>query len=86
MALIRIKQYYDLPQEMQDRMPSAYTRVLKLPLRSSLKGDEMYDIVLDMTLSYNLNYTLVFPPMNEVSVLVQYARVLALPSSLPLET
>lgn len=74
-------QYYDLPQEMQDRMPSAYTRALKLPLRSPLAGEELYNTVLDLGLSYFLNYSMIFPPMNEISALVQYARVLCLPGT-----
>ncbi|KAF5718111.1 hypothetical protein FMUND_5403 [Fusarium mundagurra] len=48
--------YYDLPEEMQDRLPSAYTRALKLPLRSSLRGIDMHNAVLDLALSYHHNY------------------------------
>lgn len=62
-------------------MPSAYTRALKLPLRSRLVGDELYDIVLDAALSYFLNYSMLFPSINEASILTQYARLLALPGS-----
>ncbi|KAF5560407.1 hypothetical protein FPHYL_6679 [Fusarium phyllophilum] len=50
------RSYYDLPEEMQDRLPSAYTRALKLPLRSSLKGIDMHNAVLDLALSYHHNY------------------------------
>ncbi|KAI1028419.1 hypothetical protein LB503_002314 [Fusarium chuoi] len=50
------RSYYDLPEEMQDRLPSAYTRALKLPLRSSLRGIDMHNAVLDLALSYHHNY------------------------------
>ncbi|KAF5693854.1 hypothetical protein FDENT_1692 [Fusarium denticulatum] len=50
------RSYYDLPEEMQDRLPSAYTRALKSPLRSSLRGIDMHNAVLDLALSYHHNY------------------------------
>ncbi|CAM1511139.1 Fc.00g086520.m01.CDS01 [Cosmosporella sp. VM-42] len=71
--------YYDLPQEMQDRLPSAYTRALKLPLRASLKGGDLHTVVLDMALSYHRNYEMLFPAIGDTPVLVQYAKQLALP-------
>lgn len=61
-------------------MPSAYTRALKLPLHSTLKGEYMYNVVLELSSSYHLNYDLEFPPISETSVLVDMARYLALPS------
>ncbi|RGP76796.1 polymerase i core factor subunit [Fusarium longipes] len=73
------RSYYDLPQEMQDRLPSAYTRALKLPLRSSLKGVDLHNAVLDLALSYNHNYEMIFPAVNETPTLVQFARQLSLP-------
>jgi RNA polymerase I-specific transcription initiation factor RRN7 len=72
-------QFHDLPQEMQDRMPSAYTRALKLPIRSQI-GDELYASVMDLASSYRLNYELLFPPIEEVMMLTQAAKVLAVPS------
>ncbi|CVK97338.1 related to polymerase I core factor (CF) subunit [Fusarium mangiferae] len=57
--------YYDLPEEMQDRLPSAYTRALKLPLRSSLRGIDMHNAVLDLALSYHHNYGMIFPAIND---------------------
>ncbi|POR36640.1 RNA polymerase I-specific transcription initiation factor rrn7 [Tolypocladium paradoxum] len=71
--------YHDLPREMQDRLPSSYVKALKLPLRSSLQGGVFYRTVLDLTLSYHLNYGMVFPEISSVSLLVQYAKILALP-------
>jgi len=65
---------------MQDRLPSAYTRALKLPLRSSLKGIDLHNAVLDLALSYNYNYGMIFPAVNETPTLVHFVRQLALPS------
>ncbi|WAO95084.1 Polymerase i core factor subunit [Fusarium falciforme] len=71
--------YYDLQQEMQDRLPSAYTKALKLPLRSSLKGFDLHSAVMDLALSYHHNYGIIFPGINETPTLVHYVRQLALP-------
>ncbi|KAF0642095.1 hypothetical protein FPSE5266_09178 [Fusarium pseudograminearum] len=73
------RSYYDLPQEMQDRLPSPYTRALKLPLRSSLKGIDLHNAVLDLALSYNYNYGMIFPAVNETPTLVHFVRQLSLP-------
>ncbi|WXC56313.1 hypothetical protein SNK03_002243 [Fusarium graminearum] len=73
------RSYYDLPQEMQDRLPSSYTRALKLPLRSSLKGIDLHNAVLDLALSYNYNYGMIFPAVNETPTLVHFVRQLSLP-------
>ncbi|KAH7242477.1 ubiquitin family-domain-containing protein [Fusarium tricinctum] len=73
------RSYYDLPQEMQDRLPSAYTRALKYPLRSSLKGIDLHNAVLDLALSYHRNYEMIFPTINDTPTLVHFVRQLALP-------
>ncbi|KAH6953296.1 hypothetical protein HG530_000018 [Fusarium avenaceum] len=73
------RSYYDLPQEMQDRLPSAYTRALKYPLRSSLKGIDLHNAVLDLALSYHHNYEMIFPTINDTPILVHFVRQLALP-------
>ncbi|KAI5466577.1 ubiquitin family-domain-containing protein [Mariannaea sp. PMI_226] len=71
--------YYDLSQEMQDRLPSAYTRALKLPLRAALHGADLHEAVMDLALSYHRNYDMLFPPVNDTLAMVHYARHLALP-------
>ncbi|RKL21806.1 hypothetical protein BFJ68_g2118 [Fusarium oxysporum] len=71
--------FYDLPEEMQDRLPSAYTRALKLPLRSSLRGIDLHNAVLDLALSYHHNYGMVFPAINDTPTIVHFARQLTLP-------
>lgn len=64
---------------MQDRLPSAYTRALKYPLRSSLKGIDLHNAVLDLALSYHHNYEMIFPTINDTPILVHFVRQLALP-------
>ncbi|CZR46487.1 uncharacterized protein FPRO_11936 [Fusarium proliferatum ET1] len=73
------RSYYDLPEEMQDRLPSAYTRALKLPLRSSLRGIDMHNAVLDLALSYHHNYGMIFPAINDTPTIVHFVRQLTLP-------
>ncbi|KAF5621268.1 hypothetical protein F52700_11017 [Fusarium sp. NRRL 52700] len=73
------RSYYDLPEEMQDRLPSAYTRALKLPLRSSLRGIDMHNAVLELALSYHLNYGMIVPAINSTPTLVHFVRQLTLP-------
>lgn len=65
---------------MRDRMPAAYIRVLKLPFRTTTKGDELHRSVMDLVLSYDFNYGLIFPEINHIPELVQFAKELALPS------
>ena len=72
-------QYFDLPQEMRDRMPSAYTKVIKLPIRHPLYGEALYDAILELVLSYHLNYGMKFPENNQVAMLTQMVRHLSLP-------
>ncbi|KAF5962840.1 hypothetical protein FBULB1_13791 [Fusarium bulbicola] len=77
------RSYYDLPEEMQDRLPSAYTRALKLPLRSSLRGIDMHNAVLDLALSYHHNYGIIFPAINDTPTIVHFVRQLTLPGECP---
>lgn len=72
-------QFDDLPREMQDRMPSAYVKALKLPLRSSLGGGEVSKTVMDLALSYHLNYEMSFPEISYMAMNVHYAKLLSLP-------
>ncbi|KPM34078.1 hypothetical protein AK830_g12494 [Neonectria ditissima] len=71
--------YYDLPQEMQDRLPSAYTRALKLPMRATLQGADLHDAVMTLALSYRHNYGMDFPAISDTLILITCMRQLALP-------
>ncbi|KAM3463986.1 hypothetical protein NHJ6243_002732 [Beauveria neobassiana] len=71
--------FQQLPTEMQERMPSNYIKLLKLPMRSALEGAQAYSAVMDLACSYHLNYNMLFPDLNYMPILVQYAKLLALP-------
>ena len=64
---------------MQDRLPSAYTRALKRPLRNPLRGIDLHDAILDAAISFHFNYEMQFPEISDILVLVQNTRRLALP-------
>ncbi|KJZ78088.1 hypothetical protein HIM_02725 [Hirsutella minnesotensis 3608] len=68
-----------LPSEMQDRMPSPYVKVFKSLNYSVFSGDELSKTVMDLVQSYHLNYKMIFPEICCASILVQYAKELALP-------
>ncbi|UNI22061.1 hypothetical protein JDV02_010872 [Purpureocillium takamizusanense] len=72
--------FHDLPREIQDRMPSTYVTALKLPFRTGLTGGDLYSAVMDLALSYHLNFKMVFPEVNAVPTLMHYAKELALPA------
>ncbi|KAG6165877.1 hypothetical protein E4U51_004043 [Claviceps purpurea] len=74
-----LRAYVELPVEMQNRMPSAYAKALKLPLAGGLKGHDLYQTLLDTVFSYKVNYEMTFPEMNWFPMLVQYTKELALP-------
>lgn len=78
-SLLYKKCYHSLPQEMRDRLPAAYIKLLKLPFRSPVEGDELHKVVMDLVLSYHFNYNLIFPEINHVPELIQFAKELALP-------
>ncbi|KAI6780439.1 uncharacterized protein J7T54_007288 [Emericellopsis cladophorae] len=71
--------YYELPQEMRDRLPSGYARVIKLPVLTPLEGGQLHHVVLQLATGYQANYGMFFPALNEVHLLVQYGKQLALP-------
>lgn len=65
---------------MRDRMLPTYVKVLKAPLRSSLRWKDLSKAVIDLALSYHLNYKLGLPDISYMVMLVHYAKVLSLPS------
>ena len=60
-------------------MPSHFTQVLKLPLQTTLRGNELHNAVLQLILAYHYNYALDCPPLQHSSLLVHYGKLLALP-------
>jgi RNA polymerase I-specific transcription initiation factor RRN7 len=64
---------------MQERMPSPYVRAIQLASRSGLRGEDLHSTVMDLVLSYKLNYEMTFPLLNHVPMIVEYTRELCLP-------
>lgn len=73
-------QYRQLPQEMRDRLPTWYTTPLKSTSLAAFDNGELHASVMNLALSYHLNYSMTFPPLNDVLMTLQYARELGLPS------
>ncbi|KAK1963629.1 hypothetical protein LY78DRAFT_705018 [Colletotrichum sublineola] len=71
--------YWQLPQEMRDRLPSWYTTPLKAACLAAFDQGELHASVLNLALSYHLNYNMVFPPLNDALMTLQYVRELGLP-------
>ncbi|WQF80093.1 Putative RNA polymerase I transcription initiation factor TAF1B/Rrn7 [Colletotrichum destructivum] len=71
--------YRRLPREMRDRLPPWYTAPLKSAHLATFDQGELHASVLNLALSYHLNYSMVFPPLNDVLMTMQYARELGLP-------
>jgi RNA polymerase I-specific transcription initiation factor RRN7 len=66
--------------EMRDRLPAYFSRALKLHRQKDVVPAQLHSVVAAMTMSYHLNYELIFPPINHTLILVQYVHDLALPS------
>ncbi|KAE9571049.1 hypothetical protein CGMCC3_g12934 [Colletotrichum fructicola] len=71
--------YRKLPQEMRDRLPAYYSTVLKAAHLAKFDHGELHAAVLSLALSFNSNYGIVFPPLNDVLMTLQYVRELGLP-------
>lgn len=78
--ILILPQYYELPQEIRDRMLPHYTTVFKWPLHTPLEGGELHQSVRHLASGYHYNYGMIFPRLNEVPMMVQYAKHLSLPS------
>lgn len=65
---------------MQDRMMPSHVKLLKAAIREPLSGISLYNSLGDLLSSLKKNYGMVFPEVNYMPMLVQYARLLALPS------
>ncbi|ROT38691.1 hypothetical protein SODALDRAFT_333311 [Sodiomyces alkalinus F11] len=71
--------HHQLPQEMWDRMPATYQKLFQAADLASFEDGELHSSVMNLALSYHENYELVMPPVNDVLVILQYVRELALP-------
>lgn len=71
--------FLDLPLKTRERIPISYFHELRLPLHKRLAGEELSRTVVDLAHLFHSNYNMFFPDLNHVSLLVQYAKSLALP-------
>ncbi|KAL8346841.1 hypothetical protein RB601_003485 [Gaeumannomyces tritici] len=68
----------ELPKGVSSRLPSRYQRMLSARA-SPFSGGELHEAVIRLARSFNANYKLKFPPLNEPLLLMRYTRELALP-------
>lgn len=64
-------------------MPSMYTQYLKRPINAPLNHDDLHDAILELAISYHTNFELIFPGLPYLSLLVQSAKLMALPGLFP---
>nr|XP_036575751.1 forms a complex with the other rrn protein rrn6 and rrn11 [Colletotrichum truncatum]KAF6782375.1 forms a complex with the other rrn protein rrn6 and rrn11 [Colletotrichum truncatum] len=64
---------------MRDRLPTYHSTSLKAAHLARFDHGELHESVLSLTLSYNSNYNMIFPPINDVLMTLQYVRELGLP-------
>lgn len=83
LAFTNYQQYRQLPQEMRDRLPVWYMSPLKSAHLATFDQGELHVSVLNLALSYHLNHGMIFPPLNDVPMTLQYVRELGLPSKPP---
>lgn len=67
---------------MWDRLPATYQRLFQATDLVTFEDGELHSSVMNLALSYHENYEMVMPPLNDVLIIVQYARELGLPSEL----
>ncbi|RDA91022.1 hypothetical protein CP533_2543 [Ophiocordyceps camponoti-saundersi (nom. inval.)] len=72
-------EFRDFPQEMREQMPKEYAWAFQRPLRVSLTAVKLNRSIINLALSYHLNYAMTLPELRWVPLLVQYAKLLALP-------
>ena len=53
-----------------------------LDLRSQIKGSSVYNSVLEMIEFYNLQFEMIFPPLNTPGLIYKHMRDLGLPRKL----
>ncbi|KAL2887118.1 Ubiquitin-60S ribosomal protein L40 [Ceratocystis lukuohia] len=74
-----VLQYEIIPKNLTERLPQPYPRMLKFPIRVPIRGNDLHATILKLGLSYDVNYSLKFPPISYYSCALDYARSLGLP-------
>ncbi len=69
-----------MPEEMWSRLPATYHKLFQTADLAKFDEGELHTVVLNLAISYHTNYEMVFPPLNDVPMTVQFVRELGLPS------
>lgn len=64
---------------MWERLPATYQKLFQAADLARFEDGEMHSAVMNLALSYRVNYEMEFPPLNDVLITLHYARVLGLP-------
>jgi RNA polymerase I-specific transcription initiation factor RRN7 len=66
-----------VPRHVRDRMPAEYHRALQI--RDHIKPGQLPASAQELIVAFNLQFEIVFPPLNCVPILARYIKELALP-------
>ncbi|RBQ90079.1 hypothetical protein VDGD_00363 [Verticillium dahliae] len=68
-----------MPQEMWNRLPATHQKQFQVADLARFDDGELHSSVMNLALSFHANYEMVFPPLNDVLMTLQYVRELGLP-------
>ncbi|KAG7113686.1 RNA polymerase I-specific transcription initiation factor rrn7 like protein [Verticillium longisporum] len=68
-----------IPQEMWNRLPATHQKQFQVADLARFDDGELHSSVMNLALSFHANYEMVFPPLNDVLMTLQYVRELGLP-------
>lgn len=75
--MIYIRAIKEIPKDMRLRLPGQFQHALEL--RTQLKGSSIYNSVLEMVEFYNIQFEMVFPPLNFPLLIYKHMTDLGLP-------
>ena len=70
-------QIKEVPKDMRSKLPGHFYSALEI--RAPLKEPSLYKIVLELVEFYNLQFEMIFPPLNYPLLLFKHIRDLGLP-------
>lgn len=69
-----------LPQDMWDRLPATYQKLFQTAELANFEDGELHSSIMNLAISFNENYGMIIPPLNEIPAMLLYVRELGLPS------
>jgi RNA polymerase I-specific transcription initiation factor RRN7 len=75
--LLTSVQIKEIPKEMRTRLPPYYYAALEI--RAQLRGSSLYRTVLQLVEFFNVQFEMVFPPLNAPLLIFKHIRDLGLP-------